>query len=619
MTDLLINNEPVMLPGNFATQIIEGNPFINPIGETSLDVDISLLEPTNAFVLGYLQRPNSGAEIISLPCTLFIDAEVKYGKCIVLEFSDETAKLQLVFKNSIFSLSIDENRKLRDLDLGTAVIDKPNIVLNLSKTYPEVDFQLLPVFDPDMTMEVLTGIHLQDGDLLNRYTYSLNAGGTHLALVYGHDGNTVRTDGMFAPGEARIKLENYRPQPYLSAIIKKVITALGFIPGVNEIADHPIYKFLYIVNGALSLDYADMLPDWTVKHFIEQIQLWQNCRFIYNEITGVVDVIYNHSNAVDPVFTELNVLDEFTGTPEENDTILNRERNLEYNLPDTDIYRYSRINKDVETSFPHVSTSASSIEAFVTALKTNGNPAWFYHYETMKAIVKDGVPVFVDEYDMLQNNVHTESADESLDIVPAEMKLIKFYIRDRMNSSTISYIYFMAPVLRGTLYPLMNVNDEDLSLSIDSAVQDPSLVAKETSSGGVMQLALYAGNQQSVLRGQSIAATFDGMPESFTRSVSDVSPEGFIHEFIETAPEGKNPLSLQFLNEELYSKEADADTKRKYRYKFFHPGKKLNITDIFVIHNNYYLAYQFVRDVNSDGMNELIEGEFFKIQSLTNN
>ncbi len=41
--------------------------------------------------------------------------------------------------------------------------------------------------------------------------------------------------------------------------------------------------------------------------------------------------------------------------------------------------------------------------------------------------LRDGVPAFVDEYRMLQNNPDKESADETLDIVPAEMALIKFF------------------------------------------------------------------------------------------------------------------------------------------------------------------------------------------------
>ena len=102
MTELFVNNEQVVLPENFSTDIIEGNPFINPIGETSLDITVSLLEPGNAHIFGYLQRTNSNKDVAeSLPCTLIVNTKEYHGLCIILEFSDEDVSIQLVFKNSI--------------------------------------------------------------------------------------------------------------------------------------------------------------------------------------------------------------------------------------------------------------------------------------------------------------------------------------------------------------------------------------------------------------------------------------------------------------------------------------------------------------------------------------
>lgn len=614
MTELFVNNEQVTLPDKFSTEVIEGNPFINPIGETSLDITCSLLEPANAYIFGYLHRTNSKKDISqSLDCKLLVDATEYYGKCIILEFSDEEVKFQLVFKNSIFTYAISEDLELRHLNLGTAAINPGEIILNFDKSYPEIDFQLLMVYNPDITYN-FAGFDMVDGDLLNRLTYVHNTTTNKYELRYGLDGEEVNINGMFGNGDVRIKKTLYSPQPYLSAIIRKVINALGFQLGVNEIANHPVYKDAIIVNGATSLRYADMLPGWTVKKFIEQIQLWQNCRFIYNHLTEVVDIRYNHLNSVNPTYAQLEVLDDFTGASEEGDPVMNRERNIEYNLPDTDGYKYSRIDKKILEEFTNVTMSSGTLQESVNALMMNGNPAWIYNFPNSKPflIMQEGIPKIVHEFPMLQNNPDTDSADETLDIVPAEMKLIKFYIRDRSSNATSSWVYTMVPVNRESAILLTDINDTEHSMSVDDAIKDPSSVTGDEETSDVMQIVLYRGYRNSGVQGTFVS--LDGLPEPFTRSVSDIYPDGSFHRLISTDPEVRNLLSLEYLQEYLYGREAEIDNSKKYRFRFFRPMQDLDITDVFVINGEHYRAYQFHKNITSEGMDEVIEGEFYKLK-----
>lgn len=612
MTELFVNDGQVTLPDNFSTEIIEGNPFINPIGETSLDITVSLLEPANAYIFGYLHRPTSAVDIsTSLDCKLIIDAKEHYGKCIILEFSDEEAKIQLVFKNSIFTHSIADDLELRRLDLGTAVINPEEIISNFDKTYPEVNYQLLMVYNPDITYN-FAGMDMVDGDLLNRLTYVWN-GTTHL-LTYGLDGEEININGMFANGDLRIKKELYSPQPYLAAIIHKVINALEFELGVNEIAEHPVYKYAIIVNGATSLRYADMLPDWTVKKFIEQIQIWQNCRFIYNPITNVVDIRYNHLNSQNPTYTELEVLDDFSGASEEVDPVMNRQRNIDYNLPDTDGYKYSRIDSEVLNKFPNITMSAGTLQAAIAAMIANGNPAWIYNFSNSKPllIMQGGMPKIVHDYPVLQNNPDIDGTDETLDIVPAEMKLIKFYVRDRSSNATSSWVYTMVPVNRESSILLVDIDSTQHSIPVDEAIQDPSSITSDKETSGVMQIVLYRGYRNSGVQGTFVV--MEGLPEPFTRSVSDIYPDGNFHTLISTDPQVDNLLSLDYLNSYLYNQELEIDPTKRYRFRFFRPMQDLDITDIFVINNEYYRAFQFHKTITSNGMDEVIEGEFYKVK-----
>lgn len=613
MTELFVNNEQVVLPDNFSTEIIEGNPFINPIGETSLDITVSLLEPWNAYIFGYLQRSNAKRDVSqALPCKLVVNTREHHGRCIVLEFSDEEVKIQLVFRNSIFTYAINEEMRLRDLNLGTAVIPS-NIIGNLILTYPETDFQLLMVMDPDITYKLFSGMNMVDGDLLNRYTYVHDQVNNKYILAYGHDGESININGMFAIGDLTIKKELYSPQPYLAAIVRRVIEALGFQIGENEIVTRSTWKNAIIVNNATSLKYSDMLPDWTVKKFIEQVQIWQNCRFIYNPASGVVDIRYNHLNTQYAPLTYLQVLDDFTGVSEETDPIMNRQRNIDYNLPQTDVYKYTKLG-DIADKFSNISTSAGTLQELINSMMINGRPDWIYLYENAKLIMREGVPAFVDEYRMLRNNLSTEGADETLDIVPAEMKLIKFYVRDRMSNANTSWIYLMVPVVRNSVILNTWINDELKNVSVNDAINDSSLVSEETGTSDVMQIIMYMGHRQTTLRGSVTNLVFDGMPEAYTRLVSDIYPEGSFHHIIASDPEVQNTLSLQFLHEHLYSQEAEINTSKLYRFRFFTPLQELDITDTFVINGEHYRAFQFNKTVNSDGMEEVIEGEFFKLK-----
>lgn len=618
MTELFVNNEQVVLPENFSTDIIEGNPFINPIGETSLDITVSLLEPGNAHIFGYLQRTNSNKDVAeSLPCTLIVNTKEYHGLCIILEFSDEDVSIQLVFKNSIFAYAIDDDLMLRDLDLGTATIPS-NIPAHFDLTYPDTDFQLLMLYDPDITYsEFGGGNQMVNGDLLNRLTYVYNTTTQRYELTYGHDGNTVAIKGMFAAGSIGIKKVLYSPQPYLAAIIRRVIEALGFQVGDNEIVSSSTWKNAIIVNNDTSLRFANMLPDWSVKKFIEQVQIWLNCRFIYNPTTGVVDIRFNHLSNENAELVQLTVLDDFTGATDKQDPVMNRQRNIEYNLPDTDIYKYTDLG-ELRYKFQNISTSATSLPSLINSMITVHNPHWIYLYEPngnrvdAKLILRDGVPAFVDEYRMLQNNPDKESADETLDIVPAEMALIKFFIRDRMNEGTDSWIWLMVPVVRNSQILSMSIDGEEDFVSVDDAIKDSSLVSEDTETKDVMQIVMFSNDRQYTVHGTSVA--FDGMPEAYTRYVSDIHPDGTYHKTVVATPEIQNPLSLQYLNQNLYSKEAEIDATKLYRFRFFAPLQDLDITDTFVINGEYYRAFQFNKKINIDGMEEVIEGEFFKLK-----
>lgn len=111
-------------------------------------------------------------------------------------------------------------------------------------------------------------------------------------VVYPPVVNYTESDGSFSilnnveVGEdiSFTDVENISPQYYLLYVIENLITKLGFTKGINELEDDPVWSRLFIVNPYKDSVLQELLPDWTINEFIEQIELYLDCIIVIDKV-----------------------------------------------------------------------------------------------------------------------------------------------------------------------------------------------------------------------------------------------------------------------------------------------------------------------------------------------
>ena len=151
MTQLFIDGQEAVLPIDFSCKIVNENPFFTKSGDYTLNITLSLENPVNAKIYKHINRINSLSRFENRTAIIVSDNKVIIkGEEVILKYSNNSIEIQILAGNSSLNYIFGNDLNLRDLDLGVAIINKNEIVANLSKDYPEVDYQLLPFYDRDL-------------------------------------------------------------------------------------------------------------------------------------------------------------------------------------------------------------------------------------------------------------------------------------------------------------------------------------------------------------------------------------------------------------------------------------------------------------------------------------
>jgi len=303
MTQLFIDGQELVLPESFQCKSVRENPLFTKAGDYTLNISLSLDNPVNAKVYKYINRINSLSRFKNRTAILVSDNEVIIkGEEVILKYSNKTVEIQIVAGNSSLNYIIGNDLNLRELNLGSAFIDKSKIVYNLTKDYPEVDYQLLPFYDRDLDF------------IGNRYSFTYDSILGKNRLIYAYDGEFKST--LVSGSTERYKYENYRPQPYLCSIIKKIFLSMGYTLD-NVLDSHPIYKYAYIVHANDTIEFAKMLPSWTVNKFLEEIENLFDCTVIVDNNTMSAKIVFNYQFYSASSENSITMLDDFEAETED--------------------------------------------------------------------------------------------------------------------------------------------------------------------------------------------------------------------------------------------------------------------------------------------------------------
>lgn len=624
MTQLFIDGQEIVLPEKFSCKFVNENPLFTKAGDYTLNLTISLENPINAKIYKHINRINSLSRFENRTAILVSDLEVIIkGKEVILGYSNKEIEIQIVAGNSSLNYLIGNELKLRDLKMGSATINKNTIVSDLNNRYPNKDWLLLPFYDPDRKF------------IGNRYTYDINSTGRY-ELKYAYDGQVLSTVNfynatLFDISSWLIQYENYRPQPFFCFIIEKVMTTLGYSLLENAIAEHHIYKNAYIVHAQDTLEFAKMLPDWTVEKFFSEIENLFDCSIIVDNNNMSAKIVFNHNYYADSDEANVVMLDDFEAEIEESSDLMIYEKNIAYNLPDSTYYRYQNLPEGLRNSIIPtygVGTQEQSLKSqgtFISNIDKDkrrnvSNRLWLTYPFYLIDLVDDNkvVPFAVDDYRPLINDYNSQTIHYSSDIIPAEFVVMPYYIRERLGVTTKSYFMYQMPVARCHEEPVMSMKSDNIFFfpRIEDYVEggeNADADKPEEFAYRQLTLAFYYATWWSFNEGQSMNNFIDGLPISFVRGISEhfVSTiKDFVY-LLQYNGSYINPLSLQFLNDELYWKNARIDRKKTYKIRFLNPAKKIDPKQLFIIGNRKFYCKKIERSVTIDGFDEIIEGEFY--------
>ena len=310
MTELLIDGYRVVLPDDFSFTYIEENPFLTKSGEYTLDVNLSLENPTNKRIYKNVHRMNSTSTISNRKAVLIVRGKVLInGIEIVTEITDKSVQIQLVAGNAEMNFK-GYDQKIRELDFGTVAYSSGQLY---SEIYPTRNFAIQPVACNEI--------------IINSGEWQKNT--SNGVYSFKHVGETV-------------------PQPYIRYYVDKLFDILGFEIVDNTFLDTDFINRIYLVNEFKSDKFCDFLPDWTVNEFLTELEAFFNVVFVIDKIAKKARVVptlkyyTENQTTIETIFDEYqcDITKEVSADKIDYSTV-------EYDLPSQDRYKYLKIDDSI--------------------------------------------------------------------------------------------------------------------------------------------------------------------------------------------------------------------------------------------------------------------------------
>lgn len=262
MTELYIDGTAVVLPQEFSVQVKRENPFFTKNGEYTYDITLQLSNATNAALYKHLNRLNSVSEVETKRRAVLIADNRVYcnGTGIVTGWTDDTVTIQIASGNSELNYVIGADLQISFLDgmPETEELTNDTALQHINSTYPDVEYCLPMLYDRDNNI-ILNPWYIKGYRVEEEIANELTPGNLN---------STFDSD-----------LSRFYAQPYLCAYLKHLFDALGYVLEYNFM-DETVYRKLFICHASQTRKWCEMLPGWSVKDFLEQIELLFNATVV---------------------------------------------------------------------------------------------------------------------------------------------------------------------------------------------------------------------------------------------------------------------------------------------------------------------------------------------------
>lgn len=355
MTNLYINGKLAVIEEGQTLKLIREDPYFTKSGSYTYNISLPALCQENIAIFGHLYRKELQKDIkATYNALLCVDnRDILNGTATITSITEDTIKIQLMGGNSELNFyTKNEHRYLDELDLGTWYEDEGMTSEDL--TMKSFAAKVKNEFNQNIN---LLGLHLAYKELCKRLwnenTKEAPAKWVALPCVNDNFDVTCNNFGIkrFSVGGESwyytcindLDSVNMSIQPYLVPMIERIFEFLGYPVEINCLRDNDFFMKLVIVTANNRSAIARALPHWTVTEFIDEIEnLFAVVVFIDEKtkktsIKARSDFFKHNVEYVD------NILEEFTVSKENENTIDISNANIGY----SEVSTYDRIDDDV--------------------------------------------------------------------------------------------------------------------------------------------------------------------------------------------------------------------------------------------------------------------------------
>ena len=328
MTELFIDGVSVVLPKDFTVQVKRENSFITKNGEYTYDITLSLTNAVNAELYKHLNRLNSMQEIAEKRSAVLVADNRVYcnGTEVITGWTETTVSLQVASGNSELNYFIGGDLQISFLKMrktvpgfdGDTVSGSPNYLKYVQKSYPDVDYCLVPVKD-DAT-----------GEIHNKWCMDSRAG-------ISSTGNPATDD-----------FSRITSQPYLMCYIEDLIRVLGYSLEYNQLGN-TIFKSLYICHTEYTDEWNKMLPGWSASDFFSEIEKLFNITFLVDNRHRTVRIALNTSFFSGSQSVHVREVTDIYEVEKDEDSDVDDPvaSNVEYKFADCEFWRWASLSEAV--------------------------------------------------------------------------------------------------------------------------------------------------------------------------------------------------------------------------------------------------------------------------------
>lgn len=257
MTQLFIDSKEVKLPSKFELELVTENPYFTRVGSYTYDIEIDLRDPSNREIYKNINRLDVTTRIKNRKAMLIVNGLCAInGIEVILSIESYTAKIQIIAGNSQLNYEGGDSC-IRQLPFDGMSILPSEAINTLFGTYPAHKAVYTPIIsyiDKDGNSNILNMVE-------------------------------VGADITFT------RANNIAPQYYLLYYIDNLLQKLGFTKGKNELEQNNTWCRIFVANPYKNSNPGDLLPDWTINEFLEQIEVFFKCIVSIDSINGVYNIV----------------------------------------------------------------------------------------------------------------------------------------------------------------------------------------------------------------------------------------------------------------------------------------------------------------------------------------